>query len=1185
MHSKHLKTRSDRLGVRLRETSPLPLWRPPPCRQSYPAKVKPLQSEHQPRTTWERSLYRASFLRQAQEQAERLPLHRLPPALTQEDSFTEQTPLGHFGLEEQTGKLQNNALPPTQLELDKLELEDDSCNQRVQLREALEAMQQAVHSLAAKLAKAKASKQDDNNNNNNNDETTTNNNNNNQHNNHTDNNNNNHDNNNNKSSRESGLHSFDLDKTNPGSQPDLDGESLGSFPRTLGDESSTTGLDHREASLSFNNLGHNKTMTIGLSLGSFSQNNNKDGQEGKRVNTASSFDSQRAKLGQQKPGKRVTFGTVTLKAYNPECELHSENNKRTTCWDSFRQENAMQQQTATASGKELQKAYQQQQQNNSLGREEQTLGNIQQACRCPSNMNNNNLGTIGKNKAAWGILVDTGAAISLAPPGFAQQSELMPAESTLQLRAVNGSFITIYGRRTVELRTPNLCLLVSFVIANVSQALIGMDILMANQLSLIRCFDGFHLVNSAGAKIQLQSTGWLLYLPAFPVEAGFSQCKGSNLPTTSGSLLDDKGRTQEAPCTSSGGACEHSFPLENLGQEQAKNTATLGTTTDCQEEGAKRKRRKKKKKKPSAKAASQDPIDQRSLGQKGQKPAASQLRNSQKLRIIKEIELAAEKPNSLGNKELQEISLRILLTLSLRQGWQLTMTRATPACSEDALQNHLRSLGLDQNKMDQHLFSGDELVILQHKRDILIAGSELQQEDLFCELSALVSLEHTQKLGEDAQVSFCNRTLEHKASSNTIIIALEPCFVHDLLCRHELEHEEPLGSLDEEEPCNNASEPTCALDAYKQELYKHSVGELAWATTTCRPDLCFEVMQLTQSIDKPTTKDEMQLHKVLRYLAGTLHYNLSLHTKIQIAKKEAENLELLAFSATSGTRACHSTALFLWDVPLITSCKEACAQNQDEAELQAVNLSLAMAVHSRKLLQQLDMDQLGQDVKIGLKTSSFQEELVDRKPIAMQLGLSRRNKHQQLRDQLQISRVHPYKNLAESLIYNASGEEVLAKLRIDTGAAETLALPTELCFVSLFSSSSLVGMVSLEPPMEEPQLRQLALSESCFESLSKNLAERSLTSLTVPSLSLEKIDSESLTLCSLSLPLSKGDRFSSLTEMSLSLTEANLDSLIFSNWSFPTGSLTLDNLSRKEDRLQSLTLQSLSLNNEKASRE
>ena len=523
--SKHLKTRSNRL---VRETSPMPLWRPPPCRQLYPAKVKPLQSEHQQRSTREKSLDRPSFPRKAQEQAERLPLHRLPPALPQEDNFTVQTPPGHFGLEEQTGKLQNKDPPPTQLELDKLELENDSCNQRVQLRNALEAMQQAVHSLAAKLAKAKASKQDDNNNNNNNNDNTTNNtHNNNQHNNHTNNNNNNND-NNNKNSQESSLQSCDLDKTNPGSQPDLDEESLGSFTHMVGDESSPTGLDHQEASLSSNNLGHNKTMTIGLSLGSFSQNNNKDGQEGKRVNTASRFDSQRAKLGQQKPGKRVTFGTVTLKAYNPECELQNENSKRTTCWDSFQQENAMQQQTATASGKELQKAcQQQQQQNNSLGREEQTLGNMQQACRCPSNMNNNTLGTIGKNTAAWGILVDTGAAISLAPPGFAQQSELMPVEGTLQLRSANGSLIDTYGRKLVQLVGSELCLHVNFVIANVGQALIGMDVLQANQLSLIQAnFQEYYLVNNLGAKTKLQQRGLQLYMPALASRTWFEHLEG-----------------------------------------------------------------------------------------------------------------------------------------------------------------------------------------------------------------------------------------------------------------------------------------------------------------------------------------------------------------------------------------------------------------------------------------------------------------------------------------------------------------------------------------------------------------------------------------------------------------------------------------------------------------------------------
>ena len=58
----------------------------------------------------------------------------------------------------------------------------------------------------------------------------------------------------------------------------------------------------------------------------------------------------------------------------------------------------------------------------------------------------------------------------------------------------------------------------------------------------------------------------------------------------------------------------------------------------------------------------------------------------------------------------------------------------------------------------------------------------------------------------------------------------------------------------------------------------------------------------------------------------------------------------------------------------------------------------------------------------------------------MQLGPSRRNKHIQLRSekgQLQLSKVHPDKNLAYSLTNNASGSKrMLAKLRVVTEAAE-----------------------------------------------------------------------------------------------------------------------------------------------------
>ena len=159
----------------------------------------------------------------------------------------------------------------------------------------------------------------------------------------------------------------------------------------------------------------------------------------------------RQNKGQQQEGSHpANFQLRQLGRNTEKQELPAKNNTMTTaqtCWDSFQQHN-LQQQPAPALAKELQhKACQ----NNSLGREERTLGNIQQACRCPSNTNTSSFGLETKNTAAWSILVDTGAAISLAPWGFAQDVELSPVESTLQLRSVNGSLIETYGRRTVQL--------------------------------------------------------------------------------------------------------------------------------------------------------------------------------------------------------------------------------------------------------------------------------------------------------------------------------------------------------------------------------------------------------------------------------------------------------------------------------------------------------------------------------------------------------------------------------------------------------------------------------------------------------------------------------------------------------------------------------------------------------------
>ena len=119
---------------------------------------------------------------------------------------------------------------------------------------------------------------------------------------------------------------------------------------------------------------------------------------------------------------------------------------------------------------------------------------------------------------------------------------------------------------------------------------------------------------------------------------------------------------------------------------------------------------------------------------------------------------------------------------------------------------------------------------------------------------------------------------------------------------------------------------------------------------------------------------------------------------------------------------------------------------QADAELDSVRLALGLASHTKSLLQHLHVDQLGDLVNISLKTSSLHVELVTGRPLAMQLGLSRRNKHIQLRSengQLQLSKVHPNKNLAHSLTNTASGSKrMLAKLRVATEAAGIVALTT-----------------------------------------------------------------------------------------------------------------------------------------------
>ena len=171
-----------------------------------------------------------------------------------------------------------------------------------------------------------------------------------------------------------------------------------------------------------------------------------------------------------------------------------------------------------------------------------TPASTQQACQSPVFMigQQESLCNAPSLTETWGILVDTGAATSVAPQSFAHHLELSPAPPTLKLTTATGKAVKIFGLRHVHLQCQDLILRVSFVIADVVTPLLGMDMIFQHNLSLIFEHGQSFLVNKAGKRTQLQPKGEHLYLVACPFQHGLSTCSRGSLPEPIGFLPEDK---------------------------------------------------------------------------------------------------------------------------------------------------------------------------------------------------------------------------------------------------------------------------------------------------------------------------------------------------------------------------------------------------------------------------------------------------------------------------------------------------------------------------------------------------------------------------------------------------------------------------------------------------------------------
>ena len=469
--------------------------------------------------------------------------------------------------------------------------------------------------------------------------------------------------------------------------------------------------------------------------------------------------------------------------------------------------------------------------------------------------------------------------------------------------------------------------------------------------------------------------------------------------------------------------------------------------------------------------------------QKGQPKAVSKLRTQ---RFTEKIQLAlldpADPRSILDEQASKDLSLRILLTSSLMKKWQLITTRVRTALPQQQTKSQLRELGLRQSFVDSQIFVGDQLCVMLREHVMLIGGENLEQEDFLTKLSACMPLEDTRQLDEKTPLNLMGRSLEYHRAERSISLHLPSAFYLQLLKRYSLEdataRDSPRDELEQEVP----RWTNIILDAERTKLYRQTVGDLQWSSFS-RPDISFAVQQLSNSFMKPTESHEHQLVNLLRYLKGTQHYSISLQPPRRW--KKAKNLELLAFSSTSWPEACRSISglsLSFMGAPLATSVTS--QATTIAAELESVRMACTQAIHTKSLLQDLQLDQ-----PIALRVLAGG-------PLAEQLGLSRKNRHLHLWSwfgQCELSKVGSQQNLAASLTKNipASGlHRLLPKLRMHTRFADALALSTELgsgpAFFRSSSSSFFIGVLSKTPAMAQLTAREL---EAAYrkESLQKEL--------------------------------------------------------------------------------------------------
>jgi hypothetical protein len=198
---------------------------------------------------------------------------------------------------------------------------------------------------------------------------------------------------------------------------------------------------------------------------------------------------------------------------------------------------------------------------------------------------------------------------------------------------------------------------------------------------------------------------------------------------------------------------------------------------------------------------------------------------------------------------------------------------------------------------------------------------------------------------------------------NDVIKMNQTQYLIKLLRKYNMENCKPRST-----PCELKLNCDVITDKVQNECsnYREIVGSLIYAMTCTRPDLCYIVTILSQHLANPSGEMCITLKHVLRYIKGTLNYELCF-------KKSNDGLELFGFSDASwgSSRDRKSITGYCFNLnpqgPAISwKCKKqpTVALSSCEAEYMALAAVAQESLFLTQLLQDIDRSKLYEPVTI-----------------------------------------------------------------------------------------------------------------------------------------------------------------------------------------------------------------------------